>query len=477
MKLWQKIFISSLILIMIAVGGTALAVLNNIFSSLTEQEISKGITNHEYYETSILNSVAYSRLENDVIMLSTSEVQTIIESTITKTDGVIVCSDDLVISKENNDLSLIDDNFTEQIKANEDSISYKTDIIDNQNFILLGSVLEIEGDNYYLYTINYTTDIYGIYNEQIDFIKIFSIIFACIIAFVLLIITVLLFRPLAKLNTTINKIAGGKYDLKISEKGSPEFSKLAKNINIMTTEIEKNITRLEDIANSRTQFINNFAHEMKTPLTSIMCFADVLRIKRNISENERQEYASVIVDEANRMKNLSSKILEIATTNSAGLDLKTLDIKTLVEEISFVMTPIMKQRNVIFKSNFSSGEFTADKELIKSLIFNLLDNSIKASNENEEIFLSINQDEDFTIISVEDFGIGMSKEDLSKINEAFYMVDKSRSRKFGGAGLGLSLCENIVSVHNGTILYESETGKGTVVTIKLPKGGVKIEDN
>ncbi|MFI3205804.1 MAG: HAMP domain-containing sensor histidine kinase [Clostridia bacterium] len=480
MKLWQKIFLFSLAFVIIAVSVTAVAVLNMSFSHLVTQEKEKNLSQYEYYETTILNSIAYKRLQSSEMMLTPKEIEDILISNINALSetGLAIYDADKIISERNAEIIKNDIDFQNEVKENTENILIKTDKNASKNYIIVGSSIKIEGNFYYLYTLNYTTDLFEFFSEQTEFIKVFSIVFASVISLILLILTFIILRPLTKINNSIKIIAKGNYKMRLKKKGSPEFVKLSANINKMASSIEKNINRLEDIANSRTQFVDNFAHEMKTPLTSIMCFSDLLRIKRNVSEEERQEYANVILEESRRMKKLSSKLLEITTTNSANIDLQVIETESLIRDICLAIAPIMKIHDINFRIATVKTEILADKELIKSLVFNLLDNAIKASDDGSEIQLICKDLGEFLTISVKDFGIGMSKENLQKVTEAFYMVDKSRSRKSGGAGLGLTLCESIAKAHNAKIKYKSELGVGTAVTLILSKGkDIQNEDN
>ena len=291
---------------------------------------------------------------------------------------------------------------------------------------------------------------------------------AITVSLLLFIITVVLLRPINTLNRSLGAIAGGNYASRAPLSGGAEFKEIAGNINIMAEAVEDNVHRLENIAESRKQFTDSFAHEMKTPLTSILCYGDLLRIKRDVSEAERLEYSAVIVEEAKRLKALSSKLLELATTESANLELEKIDLSGLFSEIESAVRPILSARNITLEVKGEGSTLLGDKDLIRSLVYNLIDNAQKASSEGGEIILSQARTDDKTLITVTDRGIGMTDEVLKRVCEPFYMADKSRSRKAGGAGLGLSLCAEIVRRHGGAISIDSTPGKGTRVEVSFP---------
>ncbi|MEG1887152.1 MAG: HAMP domain-containing sensor histidine kinase, partial [Oscillospiraceae bacterium] len=232
--------------------------------------------------------------------------------------------------------------------------------------------------------------------------------------------------------------------------------------------IENNVDKIQRIADNRKQFIDNMSHEMKTPLTSIMCLADVLRIKRSVNEKERREYAGIIVEEAKRLKGLSEKLLELSIADNAQLEFEEANIKDILGEIYLAYSPVLQKRNMIMVISEIDAFIRIDKELFKSMLFNLIDNAQKASEDGQAIRIKCAIVDDDLVISISDEGIGMSKLEIKKITEPFYMVDKSRSRKSGGAGLGLSLCISIAKCHNANLSIKSIIGKGTTVFLRIP---------
>ena len=209
---------------------------------------------------------------------------------------------------------------------------------------------------------------------------------------------------------------------------------------------------------------------MKTPLTSILGFSDLLQIKKEISEEKRMEYAGIIKEEATRMRTLSGKLMELITVGEANVEWRQEDMKQLFEEVGNSLKIVAQKQKMDLSCEAEAGNLLVDKELFKSLLYNLVDNAIKASGEGDCIQVRGYFQEDEFVIVVEDEGIGIPREELEKITQAFYMVDKARSRKKGGAGLGLALCTEIVALHQGTIQFESELNQGTRVIIKM-RGG------
>lgn len=330
------------------------------------------------------------------------------------------------------------------------------------------SSLNLEGSSYALITSTDISDIYLLRTQQTETVRQISIITAAVISLILLISVIFLLRPLSRINIYTKAIAGGNYNIRIKCRGSIEFCELSENMNVMADSIESHAARLEKIAEDRQTFIANLAHEMKTPLTSILGFADLLHIKKNVSDKERSEYAGVIVEETKRMRALSGKLMELITLGSTETEKKSVSLPDMINETGLALTPLLNKSSVTLMCRSEQIIISADEELFKSLLYNLIENAVKASAIGQQIILNaVVGENDSVIISIKDSGIGMSKEDAQKVFEPFYMVDKSRSRKAGGAGLGLALCVKIAKLHNATLTIDSELGKGTTVYINI----------
>lgn len=357
--------------------------------------------------------------------------------------------------------------FRGAVKDSDQCLSLILDA-DDKTLLNVGSKLRLEGIEYYLFTSYDVTEIYRIYENQLRFISLVSIAFALITGLILWAGMRHLLRPLTEVNASLWKIADGDYKLKIKEQGSREFRELIGNINGMTEAIETNVEQLRQIADSRKRFVDSLAHEMKTPLTSVMCLGDVLSCKRVVTDGERQEYARIIVEEAKRLRGLSGKLLELSLADNAPMELERTAVTDILEEVASSVTPILEKRHISLELAPADAFVTVDKELFKSLLYNLVDNAMKASGEGQKIQIVCQKKRERLVISVADQGIGMNAQELKKISEPFYMADKSRSRKEGGVGLGLSLCASIAERHHAKITFESEPGKGTTVQVSIP---------
>lgn len=345
------------------------------------------------------------------------------------------------------------------------------------------------GENYYLISyqskeISYrtlqlsqmvsVTDIYEQYCAQMKKLQLWGILLAAAAAILLVVVIQWAMRPIHILQQRVFEIAEGEYGKKLEIKGENELTALAGNINHMAGKIQETISDMEQMLENRKLFIGNMAHEMKTPLTTILGFADLLSIQENLTEKQRREYSEYIYQEALRMRHMSAKLLELVGLEGEKLTTQQIDMKALLLEIATQQEQLSKDKNIRFHTDICEGFLSGDPDLLKSLFGNLVENAIKASFPGGQIWIrmypSVSDGEKILNISVTDSGIGIAKEDISRITEPFYMADKSRSRKEGGAGLGLALCAEIIKWHKGTLKIESEQGKGSTFFVALPTG-------
>lgn len=478
MKLWQKIFLWTLLIVMISVSSTGILLLKNDFNMSIKNQTENTISTHHYMASIISNKVLTKRLQNNLVLLSTDEITIVLDELLrnaTSDSNIVALIDDENEIIYNNFPLTISREFFNSIKINNRTCNQIV-TQDDRHRLLVASPLTIENQKYTFVTSTDITNIYNGYQSQFEHIKKMCIFLSVGGALLLVIVLKLLLKPLSKLNNTTRAIANGEYHERININSYDELGELAKNMNTMADSVEKNIILLEETAKNRSLFINNFTHEMKTPLTSILGFSDMMRIDWNLSSEEIVEYSNIIFNEADRLKQLSSKLMELITIGETAIELKKTKASDFFDTLLQSLTSIAGNHNINFQSNIENAYIYIDKELFASLIYNVIDNAFKASPNNSTVLLEakFQKKEKFYIIKIKDEGIGIPKDELSKITEPFYMIDKARTRKAGGAGLGLALCKNIANIHNCEFKIDSVLNKGTTVTIILK--GEKLKD-
>ena len=333
-----------------------------------------------------------------------------------------------------------------------------------QFYIYISSPAYVNDANLNIITRKDITDVYIQLNDNLRFLKIISILVLIVSALIMYLISVLLTRPLEKLNMITTKISGGDYSVRADIATDDEVGELAGNFNTMAGSVEEHVEELKDMVKRRDQFVADFTHEMKTPMTTIIGYADSVR-NLDMSEEERDMSLEYIYSEGIRLETMSQKLFDLIYLKDNDIFMEELDASELGKQTELLMNPIMKNKNITLHTQFEDGTIYGDGELIKTVFINLLDNARKASDEGSIINFTGKTKEQNGIklyeYLVEDTGIGMDEETVKRIFDEFYMADKSRTRKEGGAGLGMSLVSLILKRHNAEISIESEEGKGT----------------
>lgn len=242
--------------------------------------------------------------------------------------------------------------------------------------------------------------------------------------------------------------------------------------NFRNRELEKALHNLEDAAEKREEFMASFAHELKTPLTAIIGYADMLRSK-DMAPKPRFTAAGYIFSEGRRLESLSLKLMEIIVAGKSDFEMKRYDAGFFIREVAAVAVPATGHDGLTLDIRWENDEVIIEPDLFKTLLINLVDNARKASRKGQRVELYGKKEPGGYAFYVRDYGRGMKREDLEKITEPFYMVDKSRARSQNGAGLGLALCQRIAGLHNASLEYDSAPGKGTTARVFLPGGEEK----
>lgn len=236
-----------------------------------------------------------------------------------------------------------------------------------------------------------------------------------------------------------------------------------------TVAVVQDITDIKRLENVRSQFVANVSHELKTPLTSIKGFSETLREVEDAAT--REKFLDIIDDEAERLTRLINDILILSSIeNAKEINLESINVGDSVKDVYTLMKNTADKKKIELKMVGEDFiEILGDKDKFKQMLINLVDNAIKYSEPGDKVFIIRESKEDKCIISVEDTGVGISKEHIDRLFERFYRVDKARSRSQGGTGLGLAIVKHIVISLNGTINVESEPGKGSKFIITIPK--------
>jgi signal transduction histidine kinase len=262
----------------------------------------------------------------------------------------------------------------------------------------------------------------------------------------------------------LEDIARGNFSVRLDVqlKNGRRFSELSRKINYMAA----GLSQLEEM---RQEFISNVSHEIQSPLTSIRGFVQALR-SDSLGAEEREHYLNIIETESNRLSSLSDNLLKLASLEARNMkfDSQPYRLDKQLRNLILASEPQWMEKQIDMQIFLDDIIITADEDLLSQVWINLIHNSIKFTPLGGKIRLDLHQSGSEIQFKISDSGIGIAAEDQKHIFERFYKADRSRERSQGGSGLGLSICQKIIAMHNGSINVQSNLGEGAIFTVSLP---------
>lgn len=475
MKLWQKIFLGTLALMVLATSTLTLLFLKNSRDMLWQQELQRALTQQQYVARLLKTSVVSTRLQDGQLFLDAAQ-----------TDDAALAA----LTRQQNDAYLLQSALYRNGEPLSDAVPgcdaslapadgsadgqtlYRFDISSEGAYLLASLPVVMEQQQYRL-VCRFAVDECAVFlQRQSSQLRGMALGASLACATLLLAVVGGMLRPLGTLSRRTRQIAQGDYSQRLAVVGRDELAGLAQDMNRMAEAVQQRVAQLEQAAQNQKTFTANMAHEMKTPLTSILGFADLLYLQKEVPDDVRTQYAGIIVEETRRLRSLSGKLMELLAVENKNLVLEPVSLPELFREVGLAVQPLVAQTHLKFQQFCEPMTVRGDKELLKSLLYNFLDNGRKASPAGSRLILAGRRRSapqgPVAEICVRDFGHGIPEKELEKVRQPFYMVDKSRARKAGGAGLGLALCETIARIHGGSFTIDSRTGQGTLITLYLP---------
>lgn len=464
MKFKHKLVLCMVILLGLSFGLGGTILIHRSFKTSLSSTIDSDLQNYQSIQSTLLiavdtNSVSsYIDMSNIINQLS-SQSDSIRKNIILRnSDMEVVCI--MNSSSTYKEMKPSDENICNSIIWKEGGNYY----------LQLCSSLNINTENLDISQMDIVYDITSVYAARAQEQNTFRLLLIAIFvvgSITSMIAASLLTKPLEKLSSLAQHISNGDYSARLHIHSGDEIEALANDFNNMADTIEDNISELHFSMEKQEQFMGSFAHELKTPMTSIIGYADLLR-SQNMSEDETNEAANYIFSEGKRLESLSLKLLDLLVVKNQETILTPTDPSLAIRNVINVMKPELAKEHITLKSSCRKGCCMMDIDLFQSLIINIIDNARKAIDDNGLIHVAGTVRDDNYVIIIKDNGRGMPPEEITRISEAFYRIDKSRSRAQGGAGLGLAICSKIAEIHQAKIKYKSAVGRGTVVTITLP---------
>lgn len=466
MKFSLKILLWTIIIMALALGFSGFYFVNYVFETSLEREVGQAMDESSIlgfaFETAALSVPAkYSVLPDNTV----EEIAANLER------GGQSASRLLRISDEEKNVLYASDGF-----EMDDELLMRTDEAVKTYRIIQA------GDKYYVHTgttvnalnrilyLENLKDVSDVFTERAMGFSLYRkvtliMLFAGIL--IMQLISSLLTKPVRLLTEATKRMAAGDYAYRAKQISQDELGELTKDFNSMAGALEKNIEKLEEEIEAKEEFMGAFAHELKTPLTAIIGYADMLR-SHKLDEEKSIMSANYIYTEGKRLEAMSLRLLDIIV---AGKDEAQLQEVSVGPVFDYLKEMFVGSREMEFHFDYEPGAVLAEINLIKTVLVNLIDNACKASEDGCRIEVSGSALESGYRFAVRDYGIGIPEEEQHKITKAFYMVDKSRARSKNGAGLGLALCVEILKIHNSELEIESEAGQGSCFSFVLAKGG------
>ena len=460
MKFTLKIIISVVAIISIIFSISGIIMIKSNFKHSLEKTISQNIEAHTLERYGMENNI-------DTNINKKGEISK---------EQLSIYARSLVYYLENNkriSIYINDEKLYSNIEIDEDTfknlnngkeIKYILKDIKNYKYMLVSSSIEINNYKILLISRYDITDVFTERDRQLNYFYKIDIAVILVSAISICILSLFLTKPIIKLNETSKKITQGLYKERIDIKSKDEIGELAKSFNIMIDNIEDKINELELSVKQREEFITNFTHELKNPMTSIIGYADILKSGK-YDNDVNLRAANYIFNEAKRLETLAHKLMDLMELSNEHITLESLDIvwfmNNLYKDINDTLGEIKLELNI------EKAYVVADKVLLESCLRNLIDNSKKANPKDKIIRVVGKVENNKYKISIIDKGCGIPEEDLPRITESFYMVDKVRAKTNGRSGIGLSICEKIAKLHNSKLEIESKVDKGTSISLYL----------
>lgn len=466
MKLWMKTYLVTLILSLVLINSGIYLVFYMTYNKDLKVEQTRARSTFTILEQSFERNMDVLKDSND---LGEEQLQSLL-----KLYEKYYKAQEVSLKLWKNKTQIYPEKTTQIDKSlfKKNKSVMKVDMKERIKNLVITKMIVVGEDDYYFYYSQPLTELAATWDKLEKNYLLMSILMSVLLAMILFVILRRLNKPIDDLGAAVEKMKQGNYldAAEIQVKGKDDIAGLQESFNEMARMINDNILKIREEVDKRQEFVDNFAHELKSPLTSIYGFAEYVS-KANISDEEKKECMDFIMEESNRMLQLSYTLLDMAKIRNKKIQINEINVGEMATKIEKMLEYKLSKNAVCLVIDIKVEKIRGNEQLIYSLIYNLICNSINAIHEKADggqVKLTIEKSYAGCVIQVEDNGCGMDEKDMEHILEPFYRIDKARSRENGGTGLGLSLCSRIVKAHHGSILFESHKGEGTKVKIELP---------
>lgn len=490
MKFRYKVLLVNIIILAITLAVSGFFMVSRQNRILMDAQIKNSVTENNLVESTI----EYSLL--DVINNNIKRVKIELPDIADRVSAGMLSSDTELFIGYDSDLIFLSDSSgsvpQKLLEKSSTNARKKYQITEEKKgiFIYVVSFVYIEENAVTIITKRNITDTQNIINTNIYMLRIFIVLILMISGIIVYFLSLFLTRPLEKLNRVTDDFAEGDFTIRSNVNSQDEVGLLSDKFNHMADAVEGHIEELNDMIHRRDQFVVDFTHEIKTPMTTIIGYADTIR-SMELPREDEVKAAGYIFTEGKRLEQMSSHLFDLIYLKEGEIPKQAVNTQALGEVVVDTVLPSIEAAGLTLRADFESETVEGDSALLKTAFINLLDNARKAVKvKNERMIIEEGSDSDdkmknneisFTgkVIEVkekaklryeyvvEDHGIGIAPQDIDRICDEFYMVDKSRSRSEGGAGLGMSLVAAILKEHSAELRIESEVGAGTRMIVTM----------
>lgn len=337
---------------------------------------------------------------------------------------------------------------------------FVTGFFDNKLKNTIGLRVKADGTQYALFVRPFTTQQFG---EMRMFLAVLLVLVLLFSFLLILISTRFIVKPVERLTDATRKIAAGNYHVKLNVNRRDEIGRLARDFSRMSDNLQKTEEK-------RQEFVSNVSHEIQSPLSSIQGFSQLLR-EEEMSDDERKHYLTIIEKESRRLSQLGKQLLTLSFLDNEQdqRDKTSIKLGEQLKEVVSAAQWIWMEKGITVEVEDAPYWVTGDSKLLHQVWMNLLTNAIRYTESGGVVRIRAKEHHHSVDVTVEDNGIGIDENDIPHLFDRFYKVDKARTRTENSTGLGLSIVKKIIELHNGTIMVESEPGKGTTFIVSLPK--------
>lgn len=440
------------ITVLVMEGLLMLYLHDNIIDTRVDEEFESILSRGNSHRDVLEDRYSETTLHHIALMESKTETEVVITD---QSHNVIIGSSELT------------DGMRALIQVTPETLTREGMVIESNwkdmNYLATVTSFESEQNEGYVYMFKNAAPLRNLISQLNRHFLLAGILSLIILTGIHFLLSKLLTRPLLKMKQATEKLSKGNFEVKLPELGQDELGDLSDSIQRLASD-------LETIQQERTEFLANISHELRTPLTYVQGYANVA-LRENIPESERKEYLNIIQEESKTILTLIENLFELAKVDENNFSIQTEAIHSgpFFQKVINKITPVFKRKGIdlilTVKEDFP---FHADPLRLEQIVMNLLDNALKHSPPHSTTEVTVERTESGNMsLRINDQGMGIPPEELPQVFNRMYRVEKSRSREFGGSGLGLSIVKELVDAHDGQISIQSERNKGTSINIIL----------